>query len=80
MSNMTREALEKIYSTYNIVFLNIQKEAAKLHVDLEIDIDAKGRIKLSARDYTDHDVTRWYELSQNEECISYEEHTFKRNK
>lgn len=80
MSNMTREALEKIYSTYNIVFLNIQKEAAKLHVDLEIDIDAEGRIKLSARDYTDNDVTRWYELSQNEDSIRYEETCIKNNK
>lgn len=77
---MTREALEKIYSTYNIVFLNIQKEAAKLHVDLEIDIDADGLIKLSARDYTDHDVTRWYELSQNEDSVRYEETVFKKNK
>lgn len=78
MSNITRQELERIYNTYHIVFLNIAKEAKEFNVDLEIDIEEEGRIKLTARDYTEHDVTRWYELSQDEECITYEERAFKR--
>lgn len=78
MSNMTREALEKIYSTYNIVFLNIQKEAAKLHVDLEIDLDESGRTKLIARDRSNEDVSYWYEYTKDEDYENYSESVFPR--
>ena len=78
MSNITREELQRIFDTYHIVFLNIQKEAAKFNVDFGVDIDKDGRMKLSARDVSDDDVTRWYELSQDKDSIRYEETVIKK--
>ena len=79
MSNITREELHRIYDTYHIVFLNIAKEAAKFGVDLTANISDNGTISLKASDYSDKEVIRNYEISQNDVDITYHERRFKRN-